>query len=123
MEKTILLSCDGNFVIIIHACPNAVGKFQWYLVDDPNSEKESNIDDQIYESITISSNSICNEYRDKWLCCQCEVSDDKYAEGCVYLTNNFIEMIKTNQFDEIAFFDKDGNIRNDVSYHRKQTKI
>lgn len=118
MKKFILLSCDGHFVIIIHACPNAVGRFQWYLVDDPNSEKESNIDGQIYESITISSDTICNEYQDKWLCCKCEVLDDKYIEGCVYLTNNFIEMIKNNQFDEINFFDKDGNIRKDVNYHR-----
>lgn len=37
MEKYIILGTDGKFVIIVHACPNAKGKFQWYLVDEPNS--------------------------------------------------------------------------------------
>jgi len=118
MEKYIILGTDGTFVVIVHACPNAIGKFQWYLIDDPNSEKEFLLDGQIYESITISSDNISNEYQNKWLCCKCEVEDDNYIEGCFYLSNDFLEIISVNQFDVINFFGKDGNIRNDISYYK-----
>jgi len=117
MEKYIILGIDGMFIIVVHACPNAIGKFQWYLVDEPNDEKEYILNGQVYESITISSNNIGNEYpKNKWLCCRCEVEDENYNEGCIYLTNDFLEMITINQFDTINFIGKDGNIRNDVGY-------
>lgn len=118
MEKCIILATDGTFVIIVHACPNAIGKFQWYLVDEPNSEKKYILDGQTYESIVISSADICNNYLNKWLCCKCEIENDTYTEGCVYLANDFLELIKVNQFDVIRFFGKDGDIRNDISYLR-----
>lgn len=118
MEKCIILATDGTFVIIVHACPNAIGKFQWYLVDEPNSEKKYILDGQTYESIVISSADICNNYLNKWLCCKCEIENDTYTEGCVYLANDFLELIKVNQFDVINFFGKDGDIRNDISYLR-----
>ena len=118
MKKFICLEMNGSFTIIVHACPNSVGKFQWYLVDEPNSENEYILDGQIYESITILSDDIYNKYLNKWLCCKCEVEGDSYIELCVYLINNFSEMIKTNQFDIINFYDKDGNICNDISYHK-----
>lgn len=116
MEKYIVLGTDGTFVIIVHACPNAIGKFQWYLVDEPNSEKKYILDGQVYESFIISSDDICIKYLNKWLCCKCEIENDNYIEGFVYLTNDFLEMIKANQFDIINFFGNDGNIRNDISY-------
>ena len=119
MEKYIILGADGKFVIIIHACPNSKGRFQWYLVENPNSEKEYILDNQIYESITISSDNISNMYQDKWLCCKCEVENDSYIEGSVYLSSNFPEIISINQFDVINFFGKDGNIRNDISYYKQ----
>ena len=118
MEKYIILGTDGTFLIIVHACPNAIGKFQWYLVDDPNGEKEYILNGQIYESIIISSANINNTYQNKWLCCKCEIGDDNYIEGCVYLSNDFCKMISTNQFDVINFFGKDGNIRDDISYYK-----
>lgn len=99
MEKHIILGTHGAFSITIHACPNAIGKFQWYLVDDPNDEKEYILDGQIHESITITSTDINNKYQNKWLCCKCKVGDDNYIEGCVYLSNDFYEMITVNQFD------------------------
>lgn len=116
MEKYIILGTDGTFVIIVHACPNAIGRFQWYLADEPYGEKKNILNGQVYESITISSDDICAEYLHKWLCCKCEIENDNYIEGCVYLTNDFLEMIKANQFDIINFFGTDGNIRNDISY-------
>lgn len=61
MEKYIILGTDGKFVIIVHACPNAKGKFQWYLVDEPNSDKEYILNGQVYESIIISSDNICSK--------------------------------------------------------------
>lgn len=116
MESYILLKTNGEFVVIVHACPHAIGKFQWYLVDEPNSENKYILDGQTHESIVILSNEICNEYLDKWLCCKCEIGDDNYTEGCVYLSNDFLKMIRTNQFDIINFFDEDGEIRNDIGY-------
>ena len=116
MEKYIILGTDGSFIVIVNACPNADGKFQWYLVDNPNSERKYILDNQTYKSITISSDNISNEYQNKWLCCKCEIQDDNYIEGCVYLSSDFLEMISVNQFDVINFFGTDGNIRNDISY-------
>lgn len=116
MLKYIILEPDNTFVLVVHACPNEIGKFQWYIVEDPNSEHKQIIDNQIYESITIASKTINNKYQNKWLCCECEVNNEKYIEGCIYLSNNFTEMIKTNQFDEVNFFDKHGNIRKDIGY-------
>lgn len=64
MEKYIILEKDGTFIIIVHACPNARGKFQWYLTEEPNnnSEKKHILNGAIYESITISSNIIKEKY-------------------------------------------------------------
>lgn len=123
MEKHIILGADGTFLVIAHACPNAIGKFQWYLVDEPNSEKEYFLNGQIYESITISSTYISKKCQNKWLCCKCEIGDDKYIEGCVYLSDDFCKMINTNQFDVINFFGKDGNIRNDIEYYKCTEKM
>ncbi len=121
MEKYIISGTDGMFVIIVHACPNAIGKFQWYLVDEPDSENEYILDGQIYESITLLSSNI-SEYNNKWLCCKCE-EDDKRIDGCVYLSTDFITMISANQFDTIQFFGKDrngknGNVRKDIGYRK-----
>ena len=118
MEKSIILDADGKFTIIVHAAPKAVGKFQWYLIGEPNSDKEYILDGQIYESIVVPSNKIKGKWKNKWLCCKCEVDGEKYLEGCVFLRNNFVDMINFNQFDTIQFFNKDGNIRNDVSYQK-----
>ena len=67
MKKYIILDVDGTFVVVVHACPNAIGRFQWYLVDDPNDDKEYILDGEIYENIAISSNHIRLNYLNKWL--------------------------------------------------------
>lgn len=115
MVKHIILGTDGTFVIIVHACPGSIGKFQWYLAGELNTGEKYILDGQIYESVTISSDTINNKYQNKWLYCKYE---GEYIEDYVYLTNNFSEMISANQFDTIGFFGKDGNIRNDVSYFK-----
>lgn len=123
MEKYIIVETDGTFVVIAHACPHSTGKFQWYLIDELNSEKEQILYGQVYESIVISNSDINNKYQNKWLCCKCEIGNEHYVDGCVYLSNDFIEMINTNQFDAINFFGNDGNIRRDVSYCKPSNDV
>lgn len=99
------------FIIVVHACPEAKGEFQWYLVDDPNREKEKVLTGQIYESITITSQQIQESYKGKYLCCHCKVDGYSYDEGCLYLTSSFVDMICKNQFNSINFLDENGMIR------------
>lgn len=122
MENYIIYSkTAGEFVIIAHACPGKTGAFQWYLVDDPNETKETILEEQIYESITLPSTQIKELYEGKWLCCHCKVDGDVYDEGCLYLTDSFIDMIRENQFDKVDFFDKNGWIRGS-QYVKKEEK-
>lgn len=111
MTKHIILNEDKEFLVIIHACPMETGLFQWYTLVDPNECHKKNIKKEIYESITLSSDSIKQKYYRKWLACHCEVNGTSYEEGCVYLTDDFIDMIRENQFDTIDIFDKDGMVK------------
>ena len=122
MENYITYSkTAGEFFIIAHACPGKTGEFQWYLVDDPNETKEEVLEGQIYESITLSNAKIKELYEGKWLCCHCKVDGDVYDEGCLYLTDSFLDMIRENQFDNVDFFDKNGMIRGS-QYVKKEEK-
>jgi len=122
MENHIIYSkTEDEFVIIAHACPGKTGEFQWYLVDDPNETKEEVLEGWIYESITLSNTTIKELYEGKWLCCHCKVDGDIYDEGCLYLTDSFLDMIRENQFDNVAFFDKNGMIRGS-QYVKKEEK-
>lgn len=122
MENYIVYSkTKDEFFIIAHACPGKTGEFQWYLVDDPNETKEEVLEGQIYESITLSNTKIKKLYEGKWLCCRCKVDGDVYDEGCLYLTDSFLDMILENQFDNVAFFDKNGMIRGS-QYVKKEEK-
>lgn len=122
MQKFILLRNNGEFFVIVHAAPNQQGKFQWYWMNDPNEDPEVNIAGEVFESITLSSQNIKAHYQKKWLACHCEVEGSRYNEGCVYLTDDFVEMIKANQFDAIDFFGEDGMIRTDVCYSARPQK-
>lgn len=115
-KKYICVNNDNDFCIILHACPNAIGKFQWYWMDEPNNEIKKNIEGEVYESITISSQQIKEKYINKWLACHCDVSDETYEEGCVYLTDNVIDMIRENQFDNISFYDEKGMTKANFYY-------
>ena len=119
MHKTIVLKDNKTFIVVAHACPKAIGEFQWYLVDDPNSDKEYIIDGEEYESIVLSNDVINDTYKNKWLCCKCNVNGEIYSEGCIFLSDDFIEMISKNQFDEIQVCDEDGNIRTGFRYFTK----
>lgn len=123
MKNNIVLQTNGGFFITIHAAPNLFGEFQWYCMDDPNQDSKANIERQIYESITLSSEDIKKNYMNKWLACHCEVKGEQYDEGCVYLTDDFIEIIKSNQFDAISFTGEDGNIREDICYGPKTIPV
>lgn len=116
MKKFIFIITNDDFIIILHACPNAIGKFQWYWMDDPNDEVINKIEGQVYESITIASEQIKEKYKNKWLGCFCDVPDGKYHEGCVFLTDNVIEMIGENQFDNISFADQKGMTKDNHFY-------
>jgi hypothetical protein len=117
MYKILLLNENNEFHLIIHAFPDSEkGVFQWYLTDNPNSEHAEMIVDEIYESIALSSEKIKNNYNKKWIYCHCKTEDSSYNEGCVLLSDNFIDMIRNNDFDDISFYDKQGNIRTDISY-------
>lgn len=110
MKKFIIMLENNKFIVIIHACPNSVGSFQWYILDDPNSEIKTSIDGKIYECISITNEYIRDNYNGKWLACHCNIDGESFNEGCIYLTDNFIEIIKENQFDVIEFTDQNGNI-------------
>jgi len=132
MQKHILYSNrNKDFIIILHACPsnthacpdnilacpnNADGSFQWYITDCPNRENAREIEGQSYESFTLSTETIAECYKDKWLYCKRTLPDCDDNEGYVYLSEDLIEMISKNQFDTIEFFDETGNIREDVGY-------
>lgn len=121
MRKIIIEHTKGDFFITIHAAPNMFGKFQWYWMNEPNEVSGNDIKGQVYESITLSKENIKKNYMNKWLACHCEVDGECYNEGCVYLTGDFIEMIRSNLFDEVSFIGDDGNIRDDVCYISKHS--
>lgn len=132
MKKFIILQNNGEFIAIFHAAPHKIGEFQWYLRYEPDEStisvenashfiekvKTTTIDNAIFESISFSSEEIRKWLKGKWLGCVCKIEGEKnsYDEGYVYLTDDFIEIIKRNQFDSIEFFGEDGNIRGDVNY-------
>lgn len=121
MQKFILLYDNGEFLVIFHAAPNKLGDFQWYLMNEPKECSETNISKEVYESIVLTSEDIEKYYQGKQLACHCKIDDEKHAynEGPVYLTSNYIEMIKINQFDSISFLNEHGNICCDVGYASK----
>lgn len=119
MDKTICLKTDGTFFIVAHAYPGKDGEFQWFLLDDPNTtESRRNLENETYESIVLSNDSL-DMYKNKWLCCKCEVDGEKFTEGCIFLTDDFAEIISSNQFDEIKICDEEGNFRGGISYCKK----
>ena len=118
MKKFIVAHLDGKFIIILHAAPSKTGTFQWYWMNDQNDDHRINIEDEVYESIILSSDDIKEYYQGKWLACHCNIDDENssYNEGSVFLTANFGEMIRKNRFDSIAFFGNDGNICSNFEY-------
>ena len=42
---------NADFYLVCHTACNELGNFQWFLTDDPNSEHEVNLENQVYESL------------------------------------------------------------------------
>ena len=114
MIKYIILEPNNQFIIIVHAAPNKKGVFQWYLTDALDNASKTNITNKVYESIVLSSDEIKEKYQNKWLACHCHIDgeDSSYNQGSVYLTSDFIDMIRYNQFDQIEIYDEAGNFQN-----------
>lgn len=73
-------NCDSDFYLVCHAACDEQGNFQWFLKDDPNSEHEVYLENQVYESFSTDSNWIKENAENKWLGCHCLLKDDKYTE-------------------------------------------
>lgn len=113
ITKTHIVICqDDQFYIIIHALDNIrdeYGEFKWYLMVDPNTDKREYLNGQIYESVTLGT-AFLKEHKGKWIGCQCIFTDISYDEGCFYLSDNFVDMLKKEQMDSICIADEDGNM-------------
>lgn len=72
MVNFAIKSKDKNDIFIFHALalPNETTKFQWYISNNKNG-KGYPIDEQVYESYTLSSKKIKeNNFVDKYLYCE-----------------------------------------------------
>ena len=49
---------NADFYLVCHAACEELGNFQWFLKDEPNSEHEVNLENQVYESFSTDSNWI-----------------------------------------------------------------
>lgn len=116
MRKFLLLFENNEFIIILHACPHCLREFQWCIADGADCRNLKNIENQTYESISLSSEIIRDKYNQKWIYGKHKHNEEWQNGEAVLLSDNFIDIIRNNQFDNIAFFGTDGNIRTDVEY-------
>lgn len=114
MKKCLMLSKE-DFFLIVHACPNKQGVFQWYVLDDPNNSKKRKLKGQVYESITIGKEWLKKKGNGKWLACHCIVDGEEYDELCCKLFNSFEMLLLKNKFDTVSVCGEDGNIRDNYS--------
>lgn len=107
MKNFIILNCDNSFNIILHACPDARGVFQWYLYNDLDQGESRKIEGQTYESITLSSDAIVEKkLSGKWIGCHYEVNGIKSATELIYLSDSFVDMIRDNPFENVYIGNK-----------------
>lgn len=106
-------SKKNNDVLIFHALPNGMAKFQWYI-SESIYDQGIPIYGQIYESYTISAEIIKeNNYVGKYLHCEYLTKESNH-----YQTTNYVQlglsidsMINNgNIFDDISEFNEQGNI-------------
>lgn len=102
-------NCDSDFYLVCHAACDEQGNFQWFLKDDPNSEHEVYLENQVYESFSTDSNWIKENAENKWLGCHCLLKDDKYTEMICYLSSNILTILRNNTFAMISTFNSQGN--------------
>lgn len=100
---------NADFYLVCHTSCNELGNFQWFLTDDPNSEHEVNLENQVYESFSTDSNWIKENAENKWLGCHCLLKDDEYTEMICHLSSDILTMLRNNIFDMISTFNSQGN--------------
>ena len=100
---------NADFYLVCHTACNELGNFQWFLKDDPNSEHEVNLENQVYESFSTDSNWIKENAENKWLGCHCLLKDDEYTEMICHLSSDILTMLRNNIFDMISTFNSQGN--------------
>ena len=100
---------SADFFLTCHAACDELGKFQWFLKDNPNSEHEVYLENQVYESFSTDSNWIKENAENKWLGCHCLLKDDEYTEMICYLSSDILTILRNNTFAMISTFDSQGN--------------
>lgn len=100
---------NADFYLVCHAACEELGNFQWFLKDEPNSEHEVNLKNQVYESFSTDSNWIKENAENKWLGCRCLLKDDEYTEMICHLSSDILTMLRNNIFDMISTFNSQGN--------------
>lgn len=113
MKKYGIKSKDNNDILIFHALPNEVTKFQWYISENIH-ENGKPINEQIYESYTLSTEVIKRKnFVGKYLYCEYLIQGLNQYEKTEYikLDLNIDSMVDSGViFDDISKFDEDGNI-------------
>lgn len=113
MLKYAIKSKDNNDVLIFHALPNTITKFQWYISKNIY-EQGLPIDNQIYESYTLTTQTIKeNNFIDKYIHCEyLSIKSNNYEKTeYVQLDLSIDSMVKHGTiFDDISIFNKQGNI-------------
>lgn len=121
MEKYAIKSkkSKDNDILILHALPNEMAKFQWYISENI-CEQGILIDGQVYESYTISAEKIKeNNYEGKYIHCEyLKTKLDNYEKTEYTLLDYSIDnMIKNGTiFNDISEFDEEGNISPKIIY-------
>ena len=100
---------NADFYLVCHSACEELGNFQWFLKDDPNSEHEVNLENQVYESFSTDSNWIKENAENKWLGCRCLLKDDEYTEMICHLSSDILTMLRNNIFDMISTFNSQWN--------------
>lgn len=103
---------DVDFFLILHSACDQQGNFQWFLKDGSNDNKEQYIEDQVYESITISSKWIKENAENKCIGCHCLLKDEEYTEMLGMLSSDILTIIRNNSLFSIDICDDNGNIKN-----------
>ncbi|HDO9489717.1 TPA: hypothetical protein P5P23_003723 [Clostridioides difficile] len=115
MKKYGIKSKDNNDILIFHALPNKTTKFQWYISENINDKGEP-IDEQIYESYTLSTEVIkSKKFIGKYLYCEYLIPGlNQYQKTeCIKLDLSIENMVNEGVlFDYILKFDEQGSIVN-----------
>ena len=113
MKKYGIKSKDNNDILIFHALPNEVTKFQWYISENIH-ENGKPINEQIYESYTLSTEVIKRKnFVGKYLYCEYLIPElNKYQKTeYIKLGLSVESMINDGVvFDDIFKFDEQGDL-------------